>query len=280
MPSRNDPELLALRLAAHVGMTIADERRRRNWTLRELATRSDLAVSALHAIEHGRPAGLRTYAAIAMALDLQPRLDLLDPRKRTASARAEDPVHAAMGEAIAARLSNHGFDIAIDEPFQHYQFAGRADILAWDRSSRSLLHVENRTRFPNVQGAFGSYNAKRRYLPAVIAERLGLRGGFASVTNVVAGLWSAEVLHTIRMRPASFRAVCPDSASAFEGWWSGSLPAPGQATSALILFDPISPGGTRRRQFIELEEAIGTTVRPRYRGYAHAAGSVGTNFSP
>jgi transcriptional regulator with XRE-family HTH domain len=260
-------------------MTIADERRRRRWTLRDLATRSDLAVSALHAIEHGRPAGLRTYAAIALALGLEPRMDLVDPRKRAATARAEDPVHAAMGEAIAARLSGHGYEIAVDEPFQHYQFAGRADILAWDRESRCLLHVENRTRFPNVQDAFGSYNAKRRYLPAVIAERIGLGSGFASVTNVVVALWSTEVLHTIRMRPASFRAVCPDSDAAFEAWWSGSLPVPGRATSAFILFDPISSAGARRRQFIPLEQALHASTRPRYRGYAHASDTLHATFS-
>ena len=54
--------------------------------------------------------------------------------------------------------------------------AGRADLLGWDVASRSLLHVENRTRFPNIQDAMGSYNAKRQYLPGVIADRLGLRG--------------------------------------------------------------------------------------------------------
>jgi hypothetical protein len=141
----------------------------------------------VHAVEHGRPASLETYAAIALALGLEPRLDLIDPRKRATAARAEDPVHSAMGELGADRLAGHGFGIAIDEPYQHYQFAGRADLLAWDLASRSLLHVENRTRFPNLQDAIGSYNAKRQYLPAVMAERFGVRGGFATVTHVMAG---------------------------------------------------------------------------------------------
>src|SRR3972149_745963 len=35
-------------------------------------------------------------------------------------------------------------------PYQHYQCAGRAGLLAWERERRSLLHVENRTRFPNL----------------------------------------------------------------------------------------------------------------------------------
>jgi transcriptional regulator with XRE-family HTH domain len=279
MSSRTGSELAALRVAGHLGLTIADERRRRRWTLRDLASRSGLAVSAIHAIERGRSAGLRTYAAIALALQLDPRFDLADPRKRSTTVRAEDPVHAAMGEAFAARLSAHGLEVALDEPFQHYQFAGRADVLAWDRERRSLLHVENRTRFPNLQEAFGSYNTKRRYLPAAIADRIGLRGGFATVTNVVVALWSAEVLHDVRMRPASFRAVCPGGIGPFEGWWSGNPPISGPATSAFVFFDPITAESRRRRSFVALDEAIESSVRPRYRGYAHAADALRATFS-
>jgi hypothetical protein len=223
-------------------------------------------VSSLHAIEHGRPATLETYAAIALALELEPRLDLIDPRKRAASGRADDLVHAAMGELIAARLATHGFPVAIDEPYQHFQFAGRADVLAWDLSSRSLLHVENRTRFPNLQDAIGSYNAKRQYLPGVIADRLGLRGGFATVTNVIAGLWSSEVIHTARIRAATFAAVCPEDGTPFEMWWKGTTPEPGRPTSSFILLDPIASGFGRRVPFTD----VGSAVRPRYRGYADA----------
>jgi transcriptional regulator with XRE-family HTH domain len=270
MSLRPTPESLAIRLAGHAGLTIADARHGRMWTLRELADRSGLAPSAIHAVEHGRPAGLETYSALAIALDLDLRLDLVDPRRRARSVRAEDPVHAAMGEAIAARISSHGFPIAIDEPFQHYQFAGRADVLAWDLPSRSLLHVENRTRFPNVQEAFGSYNAKRRYLPDVMAERLGIKSGFATVSNVVVALWSTEVLHAVRLHPASFRAVCPADIRAFEAWWSGEPPAAGPSTSAFVLFDPIPQGASMRRRFIGLEQALDASSRPRYRGYADA----------
>ena len=224
----------------------------------------------VHAVEHGSPASLETYAAIAVALDLEPRLALIDPRKRATATRAEDPVHAAMGEMIAARLATHGFTVAIDEPYQHFQFAGRADVLAWDLSSRSLLHVENRTRFPNLQDAIGSYNAKRQYLPGVIADRVGLRGGFASVTNVMAGLWSSEVIHAARIRAATFAAVFPDDVMPFEMWWKGATPEPGRPTSSFILLDPIRYGFGRRISFAN----VGPAVRPRYRGYADAAQSL------
>ncbi len=226
----------------------------------------------IHAIEHGAAASIETYSALATALGLVPILELVDPRLRMSRATAEDPVHAAMGDAVAGRLSAGGFTVSLDEPFQHYQFAGRADVLAWDAGRSALLHVENRTRFPNVGETFGSHNAKRRYLPAVIAERLGLRGGFRSVTNVIVALWSAEVLRDLRRHRPSFQAVCPDSAEDFAAWWSGRVPADARVTSSLVVFDPVGGGRSDRRRFIGLDE-IGS-IRPRYRDYADAAAEL------
>jgi hypothetical protein len=77
-----------------------------------------------------------------------------------------------MGEAEARALARPGRTIAIDEPYPHYQFAGRADVLAWE--DRDLLHIENRTQFPNLQDAAGSYNAKRQYLARSLAEGLDI----------------------------------------------------------------------------------------------------------
>lgn len=269
MSSPDESNRTVTRIAAHVGLVIADARHVRHWTLRELARRAGLAASSLHAIEHGRPASLESYASVARALALELRLDLLDPRKRISTARAEDPVHAAMGEMVATHLAGHGFTVAIDEPYQHYQFAGRADVLAWDLDRRALLHVENRTRFPNLQDAIGSYNAKRAYLPGVVAERLGLRTGFNSVTNVMADLWSNEVIHTARIRAATFRSVCPDDRSAFDAWWAGSPPITGRPTSAFVLVDPVT--SARRSAFVGLGQVLQGSTRPRYRGYAEAA---------
>ncbi|HEX5828719.1 MAG TPA: hypothetical protein VFY23_14425 [Candidatus Limnocylindrales bacterium] len=77
-------------------------------------------------------------------------MDLRARRGRPAVANdAQDLVHAAMGELEARALQRPGRTIAIGEPYQHYQFAGRADLLAWD--AEDLLHIENRTRFPNLQ---------------------------------------------------------------------------------------------------------------------------------
>lgn len=269
MSQRNRPEQIASGMASHAGIIITDARRGRRWTLRELAARASISLSMLHAVEHGAPASLATYAAISAALGLEAHLDLIDPRRRAPTARAEDPVHAAMGEVLAARLAGHGFAVAIDEPYQHYQFAGRADLIAWDLATRSLLHIENRTRFPNIQESIGSYNAKRRYLPAVMAERLGVRRGFVHVTNVMVGLWSSEVLHAVRIRSETFRATCPDDDADLRRWLAGEQIATTGSTSAFVVFDPIA-ASSRRRDIVGLAQALAASTRPRYAGYAGA----------
>ena len=274
MPPESASERLAAQVAGHLGVVARDERLRRGWPLREVARRAGLSVGFVHAVEHGRPAGIATYTAIADALGLEPAFDLVDRRRRTNGMRHEDPVHAAMGESLAERLGSFGLQIALDDPFQHYQFAGRADLLAWSTERRALLHIENKTRFPNVQDAFGSYNVKRRYLPAITAERLGLRRGWDVMTNVIVALWSSELLHDLRLHPTSFRAVCPDSAEAFAAWWSGDLPRTATVTSSLVLFDPIAGGRSDRRRFVGLDEA--DTARGRYRGYADALEAIRT----
>jgi hypothetical protein len=77
------------------------------------------------------------------------------------------------------------------------------------------------------------------------------------------------VLHALRLRPESFRSLCPDAHDAFTAWWGGNPPTTG-ATSALIVLDPLANG--RQRLFIGLDEAM--SARPRHRGYAEAAASL------
>jgi transcriptional regulator with XRE-family HTH domain len=259
-----------LRMAVEAGQRLRDERKRRGWPLRVVAGRAGVSLALVQAIESGVVAGLESYARVSTALGLRPELGFADPRARpSASARggSDDFVHAAMGELEARALAGPGRTIAIDEPYQHFQFAGRADVLAWDR--RNLLHIENRTRFPNLQDAAGSWNAKRQFLARAMADRLDLGPhGWRSVTHVMACLWSAEVLHAIRLRRASFAALCPDSRDAFNAWLRGDEPAEG-VTSALVVFDPLVPFGSRRHTIAAVDEP--SLLEPRYRGYADAA---------
>lgn len=236
-----------------------------------LAERAGVSRSNVYLVEAGESASLETPVRLAAALGLRLDVTLANPRRRAVSpVRSVDPVHSAMGEFEVHRLRAPSVLVGIDEPYQHYQFAGRADVVAWDAMARALLHIENRTRFPDVQETAGSFNAKRAYLGAALAERLGFRR-WASETHVIVGLWSAEVLHALRLRPETFRSLCPDPPDSFAAWWAGRPPPSGQ-TSSLVVMDPLATG--RQRPFVGLDEAL-TGVRPRHRGYADVAAKLG-----
>jgi transcriptional regulator with XRE-family HTH domain len=255
-------------ILASIGSAVHAERRRRALTLSQVAEMTGLDTSTIHHIESGRTARLETQVRIARALRLRLEVDLVDPRKRDRGPlRPEDPVHAAMGESQAAHLLSLGFRVGLDEPYQHYQFAGRADVVAWPVERRTLLHIENRTRFPNLQEAFGSFNAKKEYLGSELARRAGVTS-WRSETHVMAVLWSAEAMHAVRIHRASFDSLCPDSGDSFGQWWSGEPPSAGRR-SVLVIFDPTEGRRSDRLGWVSLAESDG--VRPRYRDYVDAA---------
>jgi transcriptional regulator with XRE-family HTH domain len=245
------------------GTAVRDARIARKWSAEELAKRAGLSRATVYALEAGRVASADVASRVAAALSRRVELTLVDARKRdTRPNLSVDPVHSAMGEFEAAHFQALNLAVSLDEPYQHYQFAGRADLAAWDVDARALLHIENRTRFPDFQEMAGAYNAKREYLAAALTERAGVQR-WASQTHVIAALWSSEVLHALRLRTSSFQSICPDPPTTFEGWWRGELPTE-RKSSTLIVLDPHAK--KRERAFAGLEDAL--RARPRYRGYA------------
>ena len=260
-------------MSTSAGIELRDGRLARRWSLRELADRAGVSVASAQAAESGRAVSLETYARLAVALGRRPVLSFpgraaADTNERLRIGR--DLVHAAMGEIEARQLAALGYQVALDEP---YQFAGRADVLAWDLEARALLHLENKSRLSDLQDVAGSYNAKRTYLPAVLADRLGIGPrGWATVTHALVVLWSSEVLHVLRLRAGTFRALCPSPIDPFAAWWSGSRPT-AATTSSLVVLDPSPRLSSRRRRFVGLERV--PDLEPRYRDYAAAAALLG-----
>lgn len=210
---------------------------------------------------------MEAYVRISLAFGWKPQFGLQEMRTPAAK-RDADPVHAAMGEVEAAHFRQLGYEVHVDEPYQHYQFSGRADVTVIDRPQRAFLHIENRTGFPDIQGFAGVYNAKRAHLVDDLPPRLKVAGGWNSIAHVVVALWSSEVLHAVRLRRETFASVCPDDAQdIFGAWWTGEPPTTGTA-STLVVFDPLTGGRSSRRRWIDLEDA--QIADPRYRGYAQA----------
>ena len=218
--------------------------------------------SSTSSSEAGRRHWRRTRVSAA-ALGLRLELTFEDPRAKSRVPRSQDPVHAAVVELLAARYAGQSRIVAVDEPFQHYQFAGRADLAVVDPAGPDLLHHEVKTAIPNVGELAGAWNVKRQYLARVLAERHASRGGFRSITHVLTIAWTAECLRVVRLREATIRALGPDTTEAFAAWWEGGRPRAPGTTSTVILLDPVDR--PRASAWVGLEDA--RTIRPRHAGY-------------
>jgi transcriptional regulator with XRE-family HTH domain len=252
--------------AAALGACARGERERRKLTVRQVAAAAGLSLATVGGIESGRPASLESYVRLADALHLKVQFELANPRRRSSSERTEDPVHSAMGEIEAAHLRRLGFQVRLDEPFQHYQFAGRGDVVAWSVERAALLHIENKTEFPNLQAAFGAFNSKQAYLGDELASRLGVKR-WRSETHVLAMLWSSEILRTIRQHRASFEAIDSDGPAVFDAWWVGA-PTTARWSATAVLLDPRV--GRRGDARLWASIADPAASRPRYRNYTDA----------
>ena len=176
--SREVPERVRVemrRVGFSFGQQLQDARGARHWSVRDLADRAGLSVDLIYRVEAGMPCSPEAASRLSVALGLRVRVDLVDPRIHLQRTNlGADLVHSAMGEFEAARLRTFGFGVGMDEPYQHFQFAGRADLIAWNLDERALLHIENRTRFPDFQDMAGTYNSKRAYLAGSLGQRLGV----------------------------------------------------------------------------------------------------------
>ncbi len=108
------------------GLQVRDLRLERRWTIRELAHRAGISPGMVYRVESGAPASTHTAEVLAAALSRRVELRLVDPRARRdmRSQHSIDPVHSVMGESEAGHLRRMSFSVGVDEPYQHYQFAG------------------------------------------------------------------------------------------------------------------------------------------------------------
>ncbi len=257
-------------VAAGLGAEVREARMRRRWTTERLAAEAGVSRTMVYLVERGERSTMETYARLGAALGLRLEASLDDPRSRARPPRAEDPVHAAIVEMLAARYAAQGRLVTADEPFQHYQFAGRADVAVVDPAGPDLLHHEVKTAIPNVGELAGAWNVKRRYLAPALATRQADRNGFRSVTHVLTVAWTAECLHVLRMREASIRSLGPDDAAAFAAWWRGDVPAAPRATATVVLLDPVQR--PRAAPWLGLDAL--RQARPRHDGYVALLGAL------
>lgn len=85
--------------------------------------------------------------------------------------RLRDRRHAALVDALVARLRATGWDVATEVSFNHFGERGSIDILAYHAATRTLLVVEVKSVVPDVGGMLATLDRKVRLAPEIAHER-------------------------------------------------------------------------------------------------------------
>lgn len=235
------------------GAAIRAARIRRGWRQIDLAKAANVSTGTITRLEHGH-AGRMTIAVVrgvAAALDI--RVELL-PRSRAADLdRLVNARHAALAEAVVARLTRiRGWEIRPEVSFSIWGERGVVDLLAWHAGRAALLVIELKTEIVDVGELLGTLDRKRR-LGREIAAPIGWRPASVSAwLSVGDGMTNRR---RVTAHSATLRAALPDDGRRLRPW----LLDPVDEVRALTFFSDGHPGkvgsgfatirrvGTRRR---------------------------------
>ena len=195
--------LRGIRLHQHLSQQSVAERARVSQSTYSRAERDDIEGMTLGSLE-------RVVEALGARLrvDIRYRGGLGD--------RLADASHAALVDLVVGVLRSAGWLIELEFGFNVYGERGSVDILAWHAATRTLLIVEVKSRFTDLQAMLLSLARKLRLIPEVARTDLGWNA--LSVGRIVVAYGSTENRSIVAAHPATFDAAFPARAKAIRRW--------------------------------------------------------------
>lgn len=172
-----------------------------DWTQEHVAQISGLSRALIGKHEQGfmEDGSLRSIRVHASALGLRAEIHVTG--RGGELPRLTDEEHAAIVEQVASILREHGWVVEAEASYNHFGERGRFDLLAFHPATGTLLVVEVKTEFTDLQALFGSVNVKERLAPMIAAER---GWEVRRVATVLAVASTSAARHTVETHPALF----------------------------------------------------------------------------
>jgi hypothetical protein len=123
--------------------------------------------------ERGHAGGLRLNDVERMAAALGARLEVRLWWHGEAVDRLLDAAHASLVESIVARLRAAGWIVETEITFDVRGERGSIDVLAWHPPYRTLLVVEVKSAFGDIQATLVTLDRKARLGPLIARRRFG-----------------------------------------------------------------------------------------------------------
>ena len=169
------------------GATVRFLRARRGWRQLDLAVRARVSQSTVSRLERGHLGAVTLDAIRAVGGALDVRVDVVGRWRGGDLDRLLAAGHSALHESVARHLRGlAGWAFASEVSFAHFGERGVIDLLAWHDATGSLLLIELKTEFVDMNELVGTLDRKRRNAAQVARERRWLeRAKSVSVWVVV-----------------------------------------------------------------------------------------------
>lgn len=236
------------------GRALRALRRRKRWRQQDVAERARVSQPTISRLERGALGEVALSTVERVAHVLEARLEFVISWQGERLDRLLDAEHASLAESVVRLLTGAGWEAAAEVSFNERGERGIIDVLAWQRSSRTLLVVEVKSVIADVQGTIGILDRKAR-LSALIARRRGWLPIRVARLLVVADLRTPR--RRVAEHEATFRAAFPMRGRAVVRW----LRRPSDAMAAGLLFLPSSRNVIARQRIRIRESRVSSSPR-------------------
>lgn len=130
--------------------------------------------------------------------------------------RLVDAAHAALVDVVVGMLRRHGWHVEVEFTFNVFGDRGSVDLLGWHLATRTLLIVEVKSRFTDLQAMLVSLARKLRVVPDAVREEFGWDA--AQVGRIVVAYGSAENRAVLARYASIFDTALPARANDIRRW--------------------------------------------------------------
>ena len=184
-------------------------------TQSEVAGAAGLSQGAVSRAERGLVEGLPVGALDRLVAALGGSL-YLDVRFHGGAAdRLIDRMHAALVDHVT-RVLGDGWEVVHEYTFNHFGERGSVDVLAWHAATRTLLIVEVKSTFTDLQQMLLSLGRKLRLMPDIVRRERGWDPVAVGRIVVVAGTTSNRGI--VQAHRSIFDVSFPARSRAVRAW--------------------------------------------------------------
>jgi transcriptional regulator with XRE-family HTH domain len=202
--------------ALRVGRILRAVRRHLGLTQAAIAKRAGISQSVYSRAERGDLTGMTVGTLDRVAASIGASL-VVDIRYQGGRGdRLVDAAHAALVEIVVGVLRRHGWKVEVEFTFNSFGDRGSVDVLGWDPASRTLLIIEVKTRFTDLQAMLVSLARKLRVVPDAVREERAWDA--VHIGRIVVAYGSAENRAVLARYASTFDAALPARANEIRRW--------------------------------------------------------------